>query len=109
MSKIVNKEEVVNYYDSDSEKNLTGKILVMDFFAEWCGPCKSLMPILDSVQSELPEVEIIKINVDENPILTNKLNIRNIPTLIVLSKDSIKTTLTGMQSKDTLKQHISKC
>jgi thioredoxin 1 len=59
------------------------KNVVVDFFAEWCGPCKMLLPVLDQISTELEDVIICKINVDENPDIATENGIRSIPTLIL--------------------------
>ncbi len=60
------------------------KPVLVDFYADWCGPCKEMPPILKDVKSELKEnVRIIKVNVDKNPFIATKYQIRNIPTIII--------------------------
>ena len=58
-------------------------LVLVDFWAEWCMPCKRLMPILESVSQQNSDITIIKVNVDENPDLSSTFNIRTIPTLIL--------------------------
>ena len=58
--------------------------VLIDFFADWCGPCKSFSPILDNLKQEMGEkVKIVKIDVDKNQELSVKLNVRNIPTVMI--------------------------
>ena len=86
----------------DSEKTV-----LVDFWAEWCGPCRALAPVLESVSNEMGEsAEVFKINVDENPELAQKYGVRGIPTLIVFKGGTPVKTLVGMQSKDVIRQII---
>ena len=63
------------------------KPVLVDFYADWCGPCKQMPPILKDVKSELKDnVKIIKVNVDKNPFIATKYQIRNIPTIIIFKK-----------------------
>jgi thioredoxin len=79
------------------------KPVVVDFWAEWCGPCKMLAPILDEVSAALGDsVSIVKMNVDENVETPTKYSIRSIPTLILFNNGEIVDTLVGSHSKAKL-------
>lgn len=67
----------------ESEVLNSDKIVLVDFWAAWCGPCKMLAPIIDEIADEMEEAKICKINVDEQPELAVKFNVMTIPTLIV--------------------------
>jgi thioredoxin 1 len=73
----------------------TQGITVVDFWAEWCMPCKRLMPILEAVAEQNKDVSIVKINVDENPDLASTFNIRTIPTLILFKEGKPIATKNG--------------
>ncbi len=85
---------------------------MVDFFADWCGPCKQMSPILKEVKLELKEnVRIIKVNVDKNPAIATRYQIRNIPTVIIFKNGEPRWKGIGLypacELKTILRQHIS--
>ncbi len=85
--------------------NLKGVVLV-DFWASWCNPCKMLSPILDEV-SEVVEAKITKVNVDEVDELSNKYKIRTIPTMIIFKDGEVIDTKNGLVPKDVLIEKLN--
>ena len=82
---------------------------VIDFYADWCGPCQMMKPVLEEVEKEHPEVKFEAINVDENQELAEKYGVMSIPTLIVVDdEDKIRETLVGMKTKADIEKAISK-
>ena len=84
-----------------------GKPVVLDFFAEWCGPCKRQGPYLEELKKNMGEkIEIRKIDVDENMDLANKYGIRVVPTLIIEKDGKVVRTLEGVTSADSLESML---
>ena len=78
-------------------------LVLIDFWAEWCGPCKQVAPILDEINREIGDkIKIVKINIDQNPNIPNKYGIQSIPTLIILKKGEIIATKVGSGSKSEI-------
>jgi thioredoxin 1 len=82
--------------------------VLVDFWAEWCGPCRALAPTLDQLATELAgQIKIAKVNVDENQELAAKFKVRQIPTLLVFVGGTVREQMLGVMPKDTLKQKLS--
>jgi thioredoxin 1 len=81
--------------------------VLVDFWAEWCGPCKMIAPVLDELASEYEgKLKICKVNVDENPDIPPKFGIRGIPTLIVFKGGNAEATKVGALSKTQLTEFV---
>ena len=90
-----------NSFDTDVLKS--DKPVVVDFWAEWCGPCKMLSPILEEMASELDGHAVIgKMNIDDNPETPAKFGVRSIPTLMLFKNGELLDTKTGVQPKSAL-------
>ncbi len=82
--------------------------VVVDFWAEWCGPCKMIGPSLEEISTEMAgKVKVVKINVDENPNVAGKLGIRSIPTLMVFKGGQLTAQRLGAAPKGELVKWIS--
>ena len=81
--------------------------VIVDFWAEWCGPCRMLGPILDQLAEEKAgAVKVAKVNVDESPNLAQQFNVRSIPMLVFFKGGEAKDSMVGVQSKDALAKRL---
>ena len=82
--------------------------VVVDFWAEWCGPCRMIAPALEEIAEQLGEkVKIVKLNVDENPQTASKYGVMSIPTLMIFKNGEMASRQVGAAGKEKLQQWIS--
>ena len=78
------------------------KLVLVDFYAEWCGPCKKLGPILDDFAQDNAGIRVVKVNVDENSELVNRYGVKAMPTLLVFQGGKVTSQSTGLVTKEKL-------
>lgn len=100
---------IINVTDSNFEQEVLSSEMpvLLDYWAEWCGPCKMIAPILNDIADEYSgKIKIAKINIDENPGTPAKFGVRGIPTLMIFKSGSIEATKVGAMSKSQLSAFI---
>ena len=98
MAKKINSQEFDNTIESG--------VVVVDFFATWCGPCKMLSPVIDELSGELENVNFVKVDIDQSMDLAQKFKIVSVPTLKVFKNGEEVDTLMGFMPKEVLKSKV---
>ena len=99
MAKEINEKEFNELINGES-------LVVVDFHADWCGPCKVLSPILDELDSEIDNVEFVKLNVDNYPELSGSYGIMAVPTVIMFQNGEMKDRFSGVQPKEVISEKV---
>ena len=97
----------LNKDNFDEVKN-SGKIILLDFYADWCGPCRMLSPVVDEFAEENPDFVVGKINVDKEPELSEEFGVSSIPMLVVMKDGKILNKSVGAKSKQQILEMIEK-
>ena len=83
-------------------------LVFVDFYADWCGPCKMTSPIIEELANEIKEVKFVKVNVDENPDLASQYNIFSIPTFLIFKDGKVAHQFVGARGKEGFLSEIDK-
>lgn len=93
---------MIKKYEGEDLKSLKGTYLI-DFYADWCGPCKMLGQVLETLEN----IDIIKINVDENERLAKEYKVMSIPKMLIIKDGEIKSEMIGFRSKEDIEEEIN--
>ena len=96
----------INKGNFASEVLNSNKPVLLDFYADWCGPCRMVGPIVSEIANERGDVKVGKINVDDEGELAERYHVMNIPTLIIFKNGEEKERMVGVQSKDLLESKL---
>ena len=100
---------IVNASDQNFSTETSQGLVLTDFWAPWCGPCKMIAPVLEELDGELSDtVKIVKVDVDENPETAGKFGVMSIPTLILLKDGEVVDKVVGFQPKEALAELVKK-
>tara|TARA_B100000401_G_C52705590_1_gene671270 strand:+ start:289 stop:615 length:327 start_codon:yes stop_codon:yes gene_type:complete len=103
----MSKIKDLNHENFENEISNSTLPVLVDFWAEWCGPCKTLTPILEELSLELEKkLQVAKVNLDENQDLASKFSIRSIPTLLLFKDGELIDTKVGLLPKNDLSEWI---
>jgi len=98
---------IFNEENFESEVVNSEKTTIVDFYADWCGPCKIMSPVIDKIAEENAEtIKVGKVNVDENQELAMKYNVMSIPTILVFRNGTISKTFVGVTTKEEIEEVI---
>ena len=97
---------IINNANFEKEVMNSEKKVLVDFWAPWCGPCQMVLPIVEEIAAERPDIKVCKINVDENPELAKRFRVMSIPTLVVMEKGEIVSRSVGAKSKDAIEEML---
>ena len=92
----------ININNFHNEVMNSEKKVLLDFWAPWCGPCRMVVPMVEEIAKERPDIKVGKINVDENPELATRFRIMSIPTLVVMENGRIVNQVMGARPKNAV-------
>jgi len=99
---------IVNITDDTFKNEISNGLVLVDFWAPWCGPCKMIAPVLEEINEEIgDQVKIGKLNVDDNQVTTAEFGVMSIPTLLLFKDGEVVEKVIGFQPKENLVELIS--
>lgn len=107
MPKVADSDKIITLTDKNFSQQIKNKRVLVDFWAEWCGPCKMMAPILNELAEELPEGQAVgKLNVEEYQSMAQKFQVRSIPTMILFENGKEINRFVGVKTKDFLMKNM---
>lgn len=100
MAAIINKENFENLVLKSD------KTVLLDFYADWCGPCRTLMPVIEQISQENPDILVGKINIDSEPELAQKFGVMTIPSLFVIKNGAVVSSSVGVKPKRAILEMV---
>tara|TARA_R100001086_G_scaffold240629_5_gene166911 strand:- start:19 stop:339 length:321 start_codon:yes stop_codon:yes gene_type:complete len=91
----------------DTDVLQSSKPVVVDFWAEWCGPCKQIAPHLEELASEKDDLKVVKVNVDDNVMTASRFGVRGMPTLMIFKDGKVAATHLGAMSKSRIAEWVA--
>ena len=102
-------EKVKTFTDSNFDTETKDGVVLVDFWAEWCGPCRRLAPTVEALAAEYDgKATVAKLNVDENPTVPSRFMIRGIPTMLLFKNGQLADTIVGLAAKEDIAKMIDK-
>ena len=95
-----------NEENFETEVLEANETVIVDFYADWCGPCKIMSPIIDEIAEEMSNVKVGKVNVDECGDLAMKYDVSSIPTILIVKNGEVSQTFVGVTEKEKIKESI---
>ena len=96
----------LNAINFEYEVMKSDKPVLVDFYADWCGPCRMLGPVIEELANQRNDIKVCKLNVDENPELAQAFRVMSIPTLMVVNKEKIVKTSNGFRPKEEIERML---
>lgn len=96
----------INTREFDSEVLNQSGVVIVDFYATWCGPCKMLSPVLESIDNEMGNIKVVKVDIDESRRLAMNYGVQSVPTIKIFKDGREVVTKVGFQPKETLENII---
>ena len=107
LPKVADHLNILTLTDKNFQQQTKNKVVLVDFWAEWCAPCKMMAPILNELAEELPEGQAVgKLNVEEYQSMAQKFQVRGIPTMILFENGKEINRFVGVKTKDFLKKNM---
>ncbi|MEI6049970.1 MAG: thioredoxin [Bacteroidota bacterium] len=106
---VADSDRIITLTDKNFQHQTKNRLVLVDFWAAWCAPCRMMAPVLNDVSSELPADSYVgKVDIEQYPSLAQKFQVRNIPTLILLKNGKEINRFVGIKNKEFLMQEINK-